>query len=147
MNAILHVQKQTTEVCDVLVIGGGPAGATAAALLAERGRDTILLEKAQHPRFHIGESLLPRNMDIIDRLGLRDKLASMGVFKPGAEFVSDDTGQTVAFEFALSLGGGDTAAYQVVRSEFDEMLFARAHDAGARAWQQTQVTDVHPRRL
>ena len=55
--------------CDVLVIGGGPAGSTAAALLAERGCRVTLLEKARHPRFHIGESLLPANLPFLEKLG------------------------------------------------------------------------------
>ena len=57
--------------CEVLVMGGGPAGSTAAALLARQGRKVILLEKAHHPRFHIGESLLPMNLPLFERLGVR----------------------------------------------------------------------------
>lgn len=75
--------------CDILVIGGGPAGATAAALLAEAGHDVVILEKAQHPRFHIGESLLPANLPLLERLGIAAEVAAIGVKKPGAEFVSD----------------------------------------------------------
>src|SRR3954469_12233919 len=88
---------------DVVIIGGGPAGSTAAALLAERGRDVVLLEKDAHPRFHIGEALLPLNTAILDRLRVRDQVAVMGVLKPGAEFVSDTTGQSVHFAFANGL--------------------------------------------
>ena len=60
--------------CDVFVVGGGPAGATAAALLAERGHRVILVEKDRHPRFHIGESLLPQNLPLFDRLGIREQV-------------------------------------------------------------------------
>jgi flavin-dependent dehydrogenase len=128
------------ETCDVLVIGGGPAGSTAAALLASKGLDVVMVEKEAHPRFHIGESLLPKNLEIIDRLGLSEQVAAMGVFKPGAEFVDDDTGESVAFSFALSLGGGKKHAYQVRRSEFDAMLFTEAERRGARTLQRTRVT-------
>ena len=134
----------TDETCDVLVIGGGPAGSTAAALLAERGADVVLLEKAAHPRFHIGESLLPRNLRIFERLGVADRVAAMGVHKPGAEFISDETGQSVAFPFTRSLLSGAGQAYQVCRSEFDRMLFETARAKGARAAERVCVTDVTP---
>ena len=137
----MDVTQDGAELCDVLIVGGGPAGSTAACLLAEAGRDTVLLEKEAHPRFHIGESLLPRNMEVIDRLGLRDAVAAIGVFKPGAEFVSEG-GETIGFDFSLALGGTDTAAYQVVRSDFDALLFGEARRRGARARERTRVTEV-----
>ena len=62
MQESAHAAQQTASQSDVLVIGGGPGGATIAALLAERGRNVVLIEKSRHPRFHIGESLLPLNM-------------------------------------------------------------------------------------
>ena len=130
------------EHCDILVIGGGPAGSTAAALLAERGRDVVLVEKSTHPRFHIGESLLPRNTAILDRLGLRDQVAAMGVTKPGAEFVSDATGQQVRYAFADGLDKVFTSSWQVPRAEFDELLFRAAAARGARVAENTRVTEV-----
>jgi flavin-dependent dehydrogenase len=135
-------QRTDSETCDVLIIGGGPAGSTAAALLAERGIDVVLLEKDAHPRFHIGESLLPRNLQILERLGVHADVAAMGVHKPGAEFVSDETGQSVAFPFACSLNQAYTHAYQVRRSEFDTALFANAKSRGARVAERTRVTEV-----
>jgi flavin-dependent dehydrogenase len=128
--------------CDILVIGGGPAGATAAALLAERGRDVVLLERAAHPRFHIGESLLPMNMPIFERLGVAGAVAEIGVFKPGAEFVDDNTGRRVTFPFTLSLNPARTIAYHVPRASFDAMLFATARARGAQAVERSRVLDV-----
>src|SRR4051794_38829699 len=66
--------------CDVLIIGGGPAGTTAAAILAERGRDVVLLEKDRHPRFHIGESLLPGNLPLFERLGIAEDVRRIGIY-------------------------------------------------------------------
>jgi flavin-dependent dehydrogenase len=132
----------SAEACDILVIGGGPAGSTAAAMLAERGCDVILLEQAEHPRFHIGESLLPANMPILERMGLADDIAAIGVFKPGAEFVDDASGRCSTFSFNLSLNRETTSAYQVPRAEFDAILFDNARTKGARCAERTRVIDV-----
>jgi flavin-dependent dehydrogenase len=128
--------------CDVLIIGGGPAGATAAALLAKSGRDVILLEKEAHPRFHIGESLLPCNLAIFERLGMHDEIRDMGVYKPGAEFISDDTGESVDFNFATGVDGAFTHSYHVRRSQFDAALFALARRNGSRAMERMRVVEV-----
>ena len=130
--------------CDILVIGGGPAGSTAAALLAERGRDVVLLEKEHHPRFHIGESLLPLNTAIFDRLGVRDQVAAIGTHKPGAEFVSDDTGKAVQFSFAHGLDKRFTSSWQVPRAQLDQILFQTAAQRGARTQEGTKVTSFKP---
>ena len=131
-----------TEECDVLVIGGGPAGSTAATLLAESGRQVVLLEKSAHPRFHVGESLLPRNLAQLDRLGVTAQVAAIGVYKPGAEFVDEATGGRTQFPFSLALNPQFTHSYQVRRAEFDEILFRNAAARGAEAHENTRVTGV-----
>jgi len=104
--------------CDVLVIGGGSAGATAAALLAERGYRVTLLEKAHHPRFHIGESLLPANLPLLEKLGVADAVKAIGMEKWGAEFVSPWHDHKQSFEFADAMDKSMPIAYQVRRAEF-----------------------------
>ena len=83
----MHGEVTMTD-CDVLVVGGGPAGSTVSALLAEKGWRVTLLEKERHPRFHIGESLLPWNLPIFERLGVLDQVHAIGIKKPGADFNS-----------------------------------------------------------
>ncbi len=127
---------------DVAIIGGGPAGSTAAALLAMAGRQVTLVEREAHPRFHIGESLLPRNLDIFERLGVLEEVRGIGVHKPGAEFVSDRTGRSCAFPFAEALNRTRTHAWQVKRADFDALLFANARRRGATMLENTRATDI-----
>ena len=124
------------------MIGGGPAGSTISALLADRGHDVVLLEKAHHPRFHIGESLLPLNMPLFDRLGVRKEVEAMGIPKYGAEFVSPWHEHTSHFFFAGAMDKSFPYAVQVRRSEFDEMLFRHAAKRGARTFEGSRVTHV-----
>jgi flavin-dependent dehydrogenase len=128
--------------CDVLVIGGGPAGSTAAALLAERGYRVTLLEKAHHPRFHIGESLLPANLPLLERLGVADAVKAIGMEKWGAEFVSPWHGHKQSFEFADAMDKSMPMAYQVRRSDFDEILIRNAGRKNARVVEGCQVHEV-----
>ena len=128
--------------CDVLVIGGGPAGSTIAALLAERGRDVVMLEKSRHPRFHIGESLLPFNMPLFDRLGVGKEIEAIGIPKYGAEFVSPAHEKPVMYEFVNAMGNPFPSTYQVRRSQFDEILFRNAARKGATAIEACRVTGV-----
>jgi flavin-dependent dehydrogenase len=131
-----------TEQCDVAVIGGGPAGSTAATLLARRGYKVIALEKARHPRFHIGESLLPMNLPVFERLGVLDKVRALGVFKPGADFEADNERGYNTYEFARAIGSSPPHAYQVWRQDFDKMLYDHARDCGADAREGHEVVAV-----
>ena len=128
--------------CEVLVMGGGPAGSTAATLLTRLGRKVILLEKEHHPRFHIGESLLPMNLPVFERLGVLEKVRAMGVFKPGADFEADNESGYNTFAFKRAIGNSPPHAYQVWRQDFDEMLFDHAQSTGADAREGHEVIAV-----
>jgi len=131
----------STETCDVAVIGGGPAGSTAAALLARHGHRVIVLEKAHHPRFHIGESLLPMNLPLFERLGVLEKVRALGVLKPGADFEADNERGYNTFAFRRALGNSPPHAYQVWRADFDRMLFEHARSCGASAREGHEVVE------
>ena len=128
--------------CDVLVIGGGPAGSTIAALLAREGRRVVLLEKAHHPRFHIGESLLPGNVALFDKLGVRDQVEKIGMPKYGIEFVPPDLDYCSYVDFAEGWDPSKGSAWQVRRSELDELLFRNAAKVGAQALEGARVHQV-----
>jgi flavin-dependent dehydrogenase len=139
----MHMPETMAETrCDMLVIGGGPAGSTAAGLLAEYGYDVVLLEKARHPRFHIGESLLPANLPLLERLGVAARVRAIGMEKWGAEFVSPWDGRRQEFQFANAWDKSQPLAYQVRRSEFDEILVRRAGELGARVIEECRVREV-----
>src|SRR5258707_4163086 len=128
--------------CDVLVVGGGPAGATVAALLAERGRHVVLVEKDRPPRFHIGESLLPLNLPLFERLGVAEEIKRIGMLKYGVEFVSPYHGKAVSFEFANAWDKSFVYSYHVRRSEFDHVLLNNARAKGADVIEGCRINDV-----
>jgi flavin-dependent dehydrogenase len=134
--------QTATELCDVAVIGGGPGGSTTAILLAKRGYKVIALEKARHPRFHIGESLLPMNLPVFERLGVLDKVRALGIFKPGADFEADNERGYNTYAFARAIGSSPPHAYQVWRQDFDKMLYDHARESGADARDGHEVLSV-----
>lgn len=128
--------------CDVLVIGGGPAGSTVAALLARRGHDVVLLDKDRHPRFHIGESLLPANLPLFEQLGVAEEIRAISLTKYAAEFMSPWHPHKQQFMFSESLNKNLPHAYQVRRSDFDLVLLKHAARCGARVTEGCRVTAV-----
>src|SRR3984893_15494217 len=135
--------RPAPEVCDVAGVGGGgPAGSTPAFLLARRGYKVITLEKARHPRFHIGESLLPMNLPVFERLGVLEKVRALGVFKPGADFEADNARGYNTYRFDRAIGKSPPHAYQVWRQDFDQMLFEHARASGADAREGHEVVNL-----
>ncbi len=131
-----------TNQSDVLIVGGGPAGSTIGALLAQRGETVTLVEKDTHPRFHIGESLLPLNLPLFEELGVKQAIDRVGMTKYGVEFVSPWHDHTTMLDFAQAWDKSLFYAYQVRRSEFDEILWNNAADKGATVIEGCRITQV-----
>src|SRR5215470_9612685 len=129
---------------DALVVGGGPAGSTVATLLTQHGLRVAIFERARFPRFHIGESLLPANVPIFERLGCHEALRRAGfLVKPGASFYDEYEGRgtnTLAFQ---PNAFQPAFAYNVVRASFDDILLHNAASAGGAVYCQHTVR--HPR--
>ncbi len=127
---------------DTVIIGGGPAGATAGALLAGYGHRVLILEREAFPRYHIGESLIPFTFQPLERIGLIPKMkASHFVKKFSVRFVQRDGGSSQPFYF-FTRYDKDTVAqsWQVLRSEFDQMMLDNAREKGAEVRERTTVT-------
>jgi flavin-dependent dehydrogenase len=128
---------------DVAIIGGGPAGSTAAALLARAGRRVIVFEREKFPRFHIGESLLPFSMKAFTRLGLHEKFSRAGFMKKfGGEIVGACSESGTKFYFKDGYRSQTDHAYQVTRGDFDKVLLDHAAECGAEVHEETSVDQV-----
>jgi flavin-dependent dehydrogenase len=128
---------------DVIVIGAGPAGSAAAALLAEQGLRVVMIEREKFPRYHIGESLIPFTSHPLKRLGLLDKMRkSEFVQKHSVQFVAPSGKASQPFYFATRYEADVAQTWQVLRSEFDQMLMEHARSKGAMVLEETTVTGL-----
>jgi flavin-dependent dehydrogenase len=131
------------EMYEVAIIGGGPAGSVAAALLARAGRRVAVFERDKFPRFHIGESLLPFSMQAFTRLGLHEKFARAGFMeKFGGEMHGACGGDGVKFYFEDGFRSQTDRSYQVTRAEFDKVLLDHAAESGAEVREETGVDKI-----
>jgi flavin-dependent dehydrogenase len=129
---------------DVVVVGGGPAGATAATLLAQQGLRVVVFERDRFPRFHIGESLIPETYWVLQRLNMLAKMQrSHFVKKYSVQFVNAAGRLSAPFYFWDNKPHECSQTWQVVRSEFDKLMLDNAREHGADVHEATRVVDVH----
>ena len=132
----------SSENYDAIIIGAGPAGSSAGALLAEYGHRVLILEREKFPRYHIGESLIPFTFQPLERLGMIPKMkGSHFVKKYSVRFVQPEGGRSQPFYF-FNRYDKDTIAqsWQVLRSEFDQMMLDNAREKGADVREESSVT-------
>lgn len=131
------------EKYDTIVIGAGPAGSTAAALLAEKGRSVLVLEKEQFPRYHVGESLMPFCWYSFKRLGVLEEMNRLAFTpKHSVQFVTQDGRQSAPFYFFQHKDHPSSTTWQVERADFDLMLLQNARAKGAEVRERTPVRRV-----
>jgi FADH2-dependent halogenase len=136
--------SENTEVIpwDVVIIGGGPAGSTAATTLAKAGRRVLVIEKEKFPRFHVGESLLPYNRRIFDELGVWPKLEAAGFMrKRGAQFLMGNGSHRVRLDFSKGSFTEYPESIQVERAKFDNILLVHARESGAEIREECLVLE------
>jgi flavin-dependent dehydrogenase len=134
---------EMSETYDVVVIGGGPAGSTVAALVADAGHSVLVVERTKFPRFHIGESLMPETYWVFKRLGMLPRLRDSDFIKKySVQFVTATGKESAPFFFEERNPHECSQTWQVDRARFDEMMLDNAAEHGATVWQETNVTDV-----
>ena len=132
------------ETCEVVIIGGGPAGAAAACVLAEQGHDVVVFEREKFPRYHIGESMIPFTYPALERIGMIPRLRQSGfVKKYSVQFVGPSGRASQPFYFFNRYDRETVAqSWQVLRSEFDQMMLDQARSKGASVHEQHEVTEL-----
>jgi len=139
----MSARPSASKQCDVVVIGGGPAGATASALIAQQGYRVALFERDHFPRFHIGESLIPETYWVLERLGMLPKMRqSHFIQKHSVQFVNGHGKLSAPFYFWDNKPHECSQTWQVVRSEFDQMMLDNARELGVQVHEGTRVLDV-----
>ena len=127
---------------DVIIIGGGPGGSTAATFLAQKGHSVLVIEKEKFPREHIGESLIPLTFAVLNKLGLIEDLKKMAPRKPGVNFVDSDGKRQSLWCFKNVIEDKSYLTFHVVRSAFDKLLLDNSRKNGAEVLEQTMVKNV-----
>jgi len=137
-------QAPSSERFDAVVIGAGPAGCSAAAVLAEGGRRVLIVERESFPRYRVGESLIPFCWYSLQRLGLVERLDQSGFIthKHSVQFASLDGKMSAPYYFFQHRDHPSSRTWQVVRSEFDQLLLDNALEQGAVCWQRTTAREL-----
>lgn len=137
----LEARLANVRHCDAVVVGGGPAGSTAASVLARAGKDVVVVERSRFPRYHIGESLLPYCWWTLDRIGVLDKVKAHGFqSKNGVRFIMADGRVSKPFIFSDHLEHEAAWTWQVDRASFDKVMLEHAASCGAEVHQDTRAT-------
>ena len=125
---MIKINNQLRNEYDCVVIGAGPAGGTAAAIIADAGHQVLLVEREKMPRFHVGESLMPEVYWTLKRLGVLDKVKAKGTFttKNGVQFVTEKGKETKPFFFQDHDQRESSLTWHVQRADFDQILFDNA---------------------